>query len=294
MLIHNVYSNKNTTYHAYQLFNYRLLRLICRLGLVWFLNRFLHMWRWLFCSLSFCSFFSDHLKIHMKTHDSRKPYKCGTCNRGYNTAAALSSHQQSHLKQESRSGSRTSGGSTPSPGLFRCSHCTESFGKPDLLQVRTQHAMKKHWNIAVHFRRVSPIRKIIIYRVEKKSLHYISELLIFGYSTIFNFDNIHRYVNWQGEFKLLNNTTDSNKLLMCSWEIYIIFWVSIAQLFYFKYNKHVTVWAFRNVENKNTLEWKLIWHCQSQWESTYKKLCLNRLVALLISCSVIFCLPNLH
>ncbi|XP_063929232.1 zinc finger protein 423 homolog isoform X2 [Zophobas morio] len=77
---------------------------------------------------------SDHLKIHMKTHDSRKPYKCGTCNRGYNTAAALSSHQQSHLKQESRSGSRTSGGSTPSPGLFRCTHCTETFGKADLLQ----------------------------------------------------------------------------------------------------------------------------------------------------------------
>ncbi|EFA11085.2 zinc finger protein 423 homolog isoform X1 [Tribolium castaneum] len=77
---------------------------------------------------------SDHLKIHMKTHDSRKPYKCGTCNRGYNTAAALSSHQQSHLKQESRSGSRTSGGSTPSPGLFRCTHCAETFGKPDLLQ----------------------------------------------------------------------------------------------------------------------------------------------------------------
>lgn len=73
----------------------------------------------------------------MKTHDSRKPYKCGTCNRGYNTAAALSSHQQSHLKQESRSGSRTSGGSTPSPTLFRCTHCTETFGTPELLQVRT-------------------------------------------------------------------------------------------------------------------------------------------------------------
>lgn len=87
----------------------------------------------------FCAHFSfsDHLKIHMKTHDSRKPYKCGTCNRGYNTAAALSSHQQSHLKQESRSGSRTSGGSTPSPGLFRCTHCTETFGKADLLQVGT-------------------------------------------------------------------------------------------------------------------------------------------------------------
>lgn len=43
--------------------------------------------------------FSDHLKIHMKTHDNQKPFQCTVCNRGYNTAAALTSHMQSHKKQ---------------------------------------------------------------------------------------------------------------------------------------------------------------------------------------------------
>lgn len=41
---------------------------------------------------------SDHLKIHMKTHDNRKPFQCTVCNRGYNTAAALTSHMQNHKK----------------------------------------------------------------------------------------------------------------------------------------------------------------------------------------------------
>lgn len=42
---------------------------------------------------------SDHLKIHMKTHDNQKPFQCTVCNRGYNTAAALTSHMQNHKKQ---------------------------------------------------------------------------------------------------------------------------------------------------------------------------------------------------
>lgn len=42
---------------------------------------------------------SDHLKIHMKTHDNQKPFQCTICNRGYNTAAALTSHMQNHKKQ---------------------------------------------------------------------------------------------------------------------------------------------------------------------------------------------------
>lgn len=45
------------------------------------------------------TFISDHLKIHMKTHDNQKPFQCTVCNRGYNTAAALTSHMQSHKKQ---------------------------------------------------------------------------------------------------------------------------------------------------------------------------------------------------
>lgn len=44
-------------------------------------------------------FLSDHLKIHMKTHDNQKPFQCTICNRGYNTAAALTSHMQNHKKQ---------------------------------------------------------------------------------------------------------------------------------------------------------------------------------------------------
>uniref|UniRef100_A0A0P4WK24 C2H2-type domain-containing protein n=1 Tax=Scylla olivacea TaxID=85551 RepID=A0A0P4WK24_SCYOL len=39
---------------------------------------------------------SDHLKIHKKTHDTQKPYQCSVCNRGYNTAAALTAHMQNH------------------------------------------------------------------------------------------------------------------------------------------------------------------------------------------------------
>lgn len=46
------------------------------------------------------SSYSDHLKIHMKTHDNQKPFQCTVCNRGYNTAAALTSHMQNHKKQQ--------------------------------------------------------------------------------------------------------------------------------------------------------------------------------------------------
>lgn len=49
--------------------------------------------------LIFIIYCSDHLKIHMKTHDNQKPFQCTICNRGYNTAAALTSHMQNHKKQ---------------------------------------------------------------------------------------------------------------------------------------------------------------------------------------------------
>lgn len=52
-------------------------------------------------------FHSDHLKIHMKTHDNQKPFQCTVCNRGYNTAAALTSHMQNHKKQIALTGSPT-------------------------------------------------------------------------------------------------------------------------------------------------------------------------------------------
>lgn len=95
---------------------------------------------------------SDHLKIHMKTHDNQKPFQCTVCNRGYNTAAALTSHMQNHKKdqqhQQQQNGhnnsnsSRASSNNTPSPGAacpsFRCLQCGETFRKPEELQVRSR------------------------------------------------------------------------------------------------------------------------------------------------------------
>jgi hypothetical protein len=87
----------------------------------------------------------------MKTHDNQKPFQCTVCNRGYNTAAALTSHMQNHKKdqqqqqQQQQNGhnnsnsSRTSSNNTPSPGAacpsFRCLQCGEIFRKPEELQV---------------------------------------------------------------------------------------------------------------------------------------------------------------
>lgn len=67
----------------------------------------------------------------MKTHDNQKPFQCTVCNRGYNTAAALTSHMQNHKKE-----SGVGGAGTPSPGsTFRCLSCGDAFRKPDDLQV---------------------------------------------------------------------------------------------------------------------------------------------------------------
>lgn len=94
---------------------------------------------------------SDHLKIHMKTHDNQKPYQCTVCNRGYNTAAALTSHMQNHKKagdsasnggaSNGRSSSRASSDNTPSPGTFRCLQCGDCFRKPEDLQT---HMASQH------------------------------------------------------------------------------------------------------------------------------------------------------
>lgn len=43
----------------------------------------------------------------MKTHDTQKPYQCTACSRGYNTAAALTSHMQSHKKHHQSSSQST-------------------------------------------------------------------------------------------------------------------------------------------------------------------------------------------
>lgn len=64
----------------------------------------------------------------MKTHDNQKPFQCTVCNRGYNTAAALTSHMQNHKK--------SCDAPSPSPGTtFKCLQCSEVFRKPEELQV---------------------------------------------------------------------------------------------------------------------------------------------------------------
>ncbi|XP_054279074.1 zinc finger protein 423 homolog [Macrosteles quadrilineatus] len=82
----------------------------------------------------------DHLKIHMKTHDNQKPFQCTICNRGYNTAAALTSHMQNHKK--SCDGSSPSPSSTPG-STFKCLQCGEVFRKPEELQ----NHMVTHHNV---------------------------------------------------------------------------------------------------------------------------------------------------
>lgn len=72
--------------------------------------------------------FSDHLKIHMKTHDNQKPFQCTVCNRGYNTAAALTSHMQGHKRdREGRDNDRRR--------ALRCLRCGDAFRRADMLQV---------------------------------------------------------------------------------------------------------------------------------------------------------------
>lgn len=61
----------------------------------------------------------------MKTHDNQKPFQCTVCNRGYNTAAALTSHMQGHKKDCDPDRRRPT----------RCLRCGEAFRRPDLLQV---------------------------------------------------------------------------------------------------------------------------------------------------------------
>ena len=94
----------------------------------------------LVCNFQEDSFlFSDHLKIHMKTHDNRKPYQCDQCNRGFCTAAALASHQQHHTKKDIRPESRTSCTSTvsvPSPESTREIQVQEVLSRTDVHHVR--------------------------------------------------------------------------------------------------------------------------------------------------------------
>lgn len=64
----------------------------------------------------------------MKTHDNQKPFQCTVCNRGYNTAAALTSHMQGHKRDRE-------GREPDKRRALRCLRCGDAFRRPDLLQV---------------------------------------------------------------------------------------------------------------------------------------------------------------
>ncbi|KAL0901501.1 hypothetical protein ABMA27_006740 [Loxostege sticticalis] len=69
----------------------------------------------------------------MKTHDNQKPFQCNVCNRGYNTAAALTSHMQGHKRdREGREPDRRR--------ALRCLRCGDAFRRPDLLQAHMASA----------------------------------------------------------------------------------------------------------------------------------------------------------
>lgn len=95
---------------------------------------------------------SDHLKIHMKTHDNQKPFQCTVCNRGYSTAAALTSHMQNHHK---RAAERANSPQISGPS-YKCLQCTQIFRKPDELQVGTRETHLLFPSLVFHPHDVSP------------------------------------------------------------------------------------------------------------------------------------------
>ena len=79
---------------------------------------------------SFCFFTcrSDHLKLHMKVHETGKCYQCASCLKTYMTSAALTSHMMLH-KKLSESSIRD----------LRCQQCGDKMTSTEELQVRLEY-----------------------------------------------------------------------------------------------------------------------------------------------------------
>ncbi|KPJ07603.1 Zinc finger protein 423-like [Papilio machaon] len=73
----------------------------------------------------------------MKTHDNQKPFQCTVCNRGYNTAAALTSHMQGHKRDRATRDPRDPRETRDHDRrrTTRCLHCGDAFRRPEMLQV---------------------------------------------------------------------------------------------------------------------------------------------------------------
>ena len=87
---------------------------------------------------------SDHLKIHMRTHDSQKPYQCSVCNRGYRTAAALTSHLQKHRDREAATPAAAASTGEAQTQPYRCLKCAATYSTGDALQVRRRFPVHRH------------------------------------------------------------------------------------------------------------------------------------------------------
>lgn len=83
---------------------------------------------------------SDHLKIHLKSHDVRESRRCPICDRGFGGASALAAHLRKHGETS------TSASKGPSPSssgsAMVCVYCGVEFSDADTLyqHIRSQHS----------------------------------------------------------------------------------------------------------------------------------------------------------